>query len=419
MRLQSLLRSFAAAALLCTTMAGAPAQAASVTYTDATCLAFSSSAGTNAGDLNITCSSRAGVTCQIASTLGLTVPLLSATTLNASCNPAATAGITWAPGASQPANCPTLLSTSGNSQNLGAGASQLAVSGCVYNIVGDAGASGTGNGTITLAWSNVVITGAPTGCTVSVTGSPVPASGGNATLTIDNNSCANIDGNTTYNWYVTGSNTSLGSGQSYLKNYLTNAGAQINDSYSLKACNGASCKTVTKPVVQTAGIGGGGGGTGGTLGLCNGKNVIQADITRGGQFFSRDVGGLPDNGIFVGAYKVPAVPTLGSGSVSVAEFQSGSASRQITISSEPCDFRPLTNYPANLTGPLSSKAKGNTFFQGYTLLQSTAGTTLNPKLVAGNTYYVNVRNLDNQGAPMQGGSPTQYFDILLTINGAN
>ncbi len=404
MRLQSLLRSFAAAAVVCTTMAGAPAQAASVTYTDSTCTAFTSVTGTNPGDIVVSC--LRGVTCTITPTpAGTTISSLGAVTLTASCNPVA-ATYAWTPGANPGGLCPPLPapSTTGATQT-DMGNIRQAVSGCVYNVVGDTGTvAGTGTGTITLAWAAPGTT-APNGCAIIVTGSPVVIGGGNAIVAQTASSCQNIiPGTTTYEWRKGAASVNVPS-TTYADltvAFGNNSGLPPkSDNYALKVCNGAGstlCMTTpTKPVAQDGVT----GGTGGSLGLCRlYPSVIQADVTAGGQFLSAQMGGFQDNGVFAGTFTSSAAG--GFVSATIGEYQGANTSRQITISTEPCDFRTAVD-SNNIIGPLASKAKGSTFTLGYNLL-------------SGKTYYFNVRNVDGLGKPLIGAGTLADFTIGLTKN---
>ncbi|MCL4761288.1 MAG: hypothetical protein KJ018_05790 [Burkholderiales bacterium] len=232
--------------------------------------------------------------------------------------------------------------------------------------------------TIQVDW-NVPPTAPPT-CTLSANPAQ-PFAGGTSTLTA---TCTQSP--TSYNWTnctpLTGNTCRAASATTGMQ------------SYSVTATNALG----TSPPVsitldwQTPPPGG--------ADLCgNFPNVKRVNLVWGGFIDTNDPGGgFEDDAILVGRFTVPANAsgTTVPGTISVVEHNGPPVQRIMTLSPSSCDFRGFTPNvfpPTDSTGSTAPLAWGfgiNPSAQ-FALTGMPGGA---PKLVPGQTYYVNVRNRD-------------------------
>jgi hypothetical protein len=167
--------------------------------------------------------------------------------------------------------------------------------------------------------------------------------------------------------------------------------------YSVTATDAANA-TSTQSVIVTISSGGGGGG-GGT-GLCaQYSNVLPIGTATWGQqatWHSQDSGSFGDNTVWLFTLVVPAGTPNSSvtGRFTVFEYGGPAVPRQLTISTQACDFRPKDYLGTN--GPLAM-ANGSTAEIAYGV---SAPFIFGPAgLSAGQTYYISVRNWQLDPSP--------------------
>jgi len=295
-----------------------------------------------------------------------TTPAINSTlTLTASCTNAPTQ-YTWTNCTSTSATCTTTSSTTGNR---------------TYSISAR-NASGFGpTATVTVAWQ--VPPTAPPTCTLNA--SPAsPYAGGTTTLTA---SCTQSP--TSYNW----NNCTAVSGNTCTAT-SPNVGA-VN--YSVTATNAlgtsnAASITVNWQTPPPAGAD-----------FCgNYTNVKRVDLPWGGQLTTNNpaggLGGFAADGVLVARIRVPttAAGTSVPGAVSAVEYIDGQANRIMSLSPSACDFRGFSPgvYPAtDSTGATRPMAWGFGINPSVQFLLSGMPGS-HPKLVPGQTYYINMRNRD-------------------------
>jgi hypothetical protein len=147
--------------------------------------------------------------------------------------------------------------------------------------------------------------------------------------------------------------------------------------------------------------------------------VKRIELTWGGYVNTNDPGGgLEADAVMVGRLRVPpsATGTTIPGVISVVEFIDGPAERVMTLSTSACDFRgfqpgvyPSTD-PTGATRPLAwgFGINPSTMFA----LAGMGGSA--PKLIPGQTYYVNLRNIG-----FGSGQPTcssEECNVRATVN---
>jgi len=147
--------------------------------------------------------------------------------------------------------------------------------------------------------------------------------------------------------------------------------------------------------------------------------VRRIDLAWGGFVNTNDPGGgFEGDAVLAGRIQVPsnATGTSVSGVLSVVEFVDGPANRIMTLSPAACDFRGFqpgvfpTPDPTGVNGPMAwgYGINPNAMFA----LAGMPGTMA--KLVPGQIYYVNIRNLvESTGQPS---CPTQECNVRVTIN---
>ena len=151
----------------------------------------------------------------------------------------------------------------------------------------------------------------------------------------------------------------------------------------------------------------------------NFSDVKRVDLVWGGQFTTTNPdGGFEDDQILVGRLRVPANATGTStpGLISAAEFINGPAERTMTLSPSACDFRGFqpdvfpTPDPTGAASPM-----GWSFGINPSMQFALAGMPGNrPKLVPGQTYYVNIRNRAFSGGDVS--CTTAECNLRITVN---
>lgn len=304
------------------------------------------------------------------------------TTLTARCAPEA-GSFLWAGGSCAGQTGATCNATSG------------AVGGVTYTV---RGTNGTGQGPVSpnfvVAWT-AAPPATPTGC--SVTRSPangqLASAGGAISVT---GSCTGGGTPTTWTWQKNGvgwGTTLAAQNDTLAANTLTTA---VTYSYTLTACNGASCAAPTIATFTVAAAAGGGGGGGGPI-TCTGTGIsstITLDIpwsaihgANSGIIKSgTPPGGMTPGTVVVARFTVPAgaapYPGAGVGHVNIYEYFDTLADRWTTLSTTACAW----GTPGD---GWTIFAKYPTFF--FTITGSVGGAvTLQP----GTTYYLNIRHND-------------------------
>ena len=125
----------------------------------------------------------------------------------------------------------------------------------------------------------------------------------------------------------------------------------------------------------------------------NVQPTIVASWGQGGSWTTGALGGFPYNGVLVFQFTVPpgAPNSVTAGKLAVSEFQGLATMRQVTISTQACDFRSPDYKGVN--GPLTwSNGTTATVSFGVVSPDQVGATGALAGLVAGQTYFVNVRN---------------------------
>jgi hypothetical protein len=235
--------------------------------------------------------------------------------------------------------------------------------------------NGGGNFTLSCGSSN------PSALSCSIIGAPSAAVAVNAFVSLFM-SCSGGTQPYRYSW-----TPNLSTGASL----TASTTAAATTTYSVTATDGANA-TFTQSATVTVTGGGGGPGGGGT-GLCaqyaNVLPTINATWGQAGSWQSSQSGAFNDNAVWVFRLTVPAgTPnSVLPGRFVVSEYTGQSTFRQLTISTQACDFRGIDFTGAN--GPLmvSNGTTGSVSYAVATpFIFGPAGLT------AGQTYYINVRN---------------------------
>ena len=254
---------------------------------------------------------------------------------------------------------------------------------------------------------------APGGCTLTPANTTLAAGGGNVTLT-----ALCTSGTLPINFTLAGGPFN---GQTGVQS-SANVGAQFTANVTASTTIGGSASNGSSAGLANAAItvGSSGGGGGGGAGFANCTNQGFTAIPAGGatvtwgtgmQAFSSQAGTFGDGNSTVWVFKI-AVPagtpnTTVPGRFTVAEFGSFATSRQMTVSTLPCDFRPRDINGNN--GPLAVQGDGTTvsLYWGVGAHQSYwAGMT------AGQTYYISVRNWGSGTGNSCGGNCTALMSIV-------
>jgi hypothetical protein len=361
---------------LCFALLFAPLQgasAATLTFTDANCADFSISQS-SPGSFQVTCNLLTTPACQLsANTLN---PSIGTTlTLTASCNRTPTS---WTFSGGNAAGCAATQATCNDSQS--------ATGPVTYNVVAANGAGSGPAASLTVNWQAAAPLTAPTGCTLTSTPSSLPTGGGATVLSV---SCSGGGAPTNFGW--TGGALAPDTTAS-----TQSANITTTTVFSVTPRNGAGNGNSASTTVSVAGT----TGTNGTDFCSNYSQVTFIDVPWGGQAISGGgAGSFFKNGVLVARFTVPAGygSAFGSkGRIEYAEYVDSSTYRQASLSSKACDFRGVaTNtserYKSDLTNatyPLIWAASNTS--AAYFTVTGTALAT--PQLVAGQTYYLNLRN---------------------------
>lgn len=127
-------------------------------------------------------------------------------------------------------------------------------------------------------------------------------------------------------------------------------------------------------------------------------DVMRIDLPWGGGIIdTRNGGGLRPGTVIAARLQVPANATSlqGQGQVRFYEYIDGPAARQLTVSTSACDFRGFVVGSASRTDPTSVSAPiawSNSQTPGIGFDISSATSPV--RLVPGQTYYFNLRNVD-------------------------
>ena len=247
---------------------------------------------------------------------------------------------------------------------------------------------------VTITWQTPVT--APPVCTLTPS-TPTPYLGGTVTLTAN---CTQSP--TSYTW--TGCN---GSGRTC----QASASSLGQASYSVTATNsfGTSPPAQTSVTWTTPPPAG--------ADFCGQyPQVARVTLNWGGYIDTNRAGGFPAGAILVGRLTVPQnAKGTGTGLVSMAEYIDGQAERIMTISTSSCDFRGFkpgtfpTTDPTGATRPMGWSFSNNPSIQ----FALTGAGGNQPKLVPGQTYYVNIRNRDYDG---EDSCKTTTCNVRITVN---
>ena len=355
-----ILRSGAAlaSAAMVFAIAAAPVHAANFSFNDSNCDSFSLT-GT-APNQTLTCIvSNAPSGCTISGpTAGtINIPI----TLTATCATGSANAWTWSGG-----NCAgvTTQSCAANSGSVG----QVAYSVTPRNNVGSGNTP-----TTTVTWSNTP-PAAPTGCTLGASTTSLPIGGGAVTLTA---TCTGGGAPTSYAW--TGNNLPTPTVTNVASTSIT-----ATTTFTVTPSNGGGPGNTASVTVNVAGN---------TSGFCaQYQNVLPTVNVNWGQqglFHSNQSGNFGDNAVWVFKLTVPpGTPNSSTfGYFNLVEDNGPGTFRQMTISTQACDFRPKDFTGVN--GPLGiSNGVSVSLYYGVAVPFIFG----NPGLTAGQTYYVSVRN---------------------------
>jgi hypothetical protein len=341
-----------------------PAQSATFTYSDASCSSFSI-VGTT-----ITCNR---ASCSISASPSTNPSPTTGVSLTETCTPAATQW-TWQKVSGDTA-CPP---ASGGANPLSLPAPGNAALNCLYEV--DVTAPQAGSAQITINWSNTP-PAPPSGCTATANpAGPLPIGGGSTTVTVN---CSGGGAPTSFAWSA--SPTVAGLQTPTTVNNQAFALTQTT-TFSVTPSNASGPGNTAQVSVSVQGVV---AGFCGQYGSVIPVNPVVVPWGVGASYLSNASGALGDNTVWVLQITPPAGTPSGTlGSFVAAEAGGLATPRQMTISTQACDFR-TRDYTGN-NGPLSV-SNGNTVsiqFQVHapSLFGSFAGLT------AGTTYYISVRN---------------------------
>lgn len=151
------------------------------------------------------------------------------------------------------------------------------------------------------------------------------------------------------------------------------------------------------------------------VGLCNQfPSALYSEAGSDNQIvystFFADPPAFAWNGAWTVRFTVPSTPTSGAfGTLSTSEFNGPPTSREVTVSSTACDFR--TTDLAGTNGPYG-RAIGNTATLNFTI---GPGSSTVAGLMAGQTYYFNIRNYNPSNGTITCSSAQQRCDALANI----
>jgi hypothetical protein len=379
----------ASAALASTAMVFAfvasPAQAATFTFNDTNCDSFSLAGSAPSQTLNcIVSNAPSGCTISGPTTGTINVPV----TLTATCATGSANAWTWTGG-----NCAglTTQSCAANSGSVGP---------VPYTVTprNNVGAGNTAATTVT--WSNTPPQ-APSGCTLGASTGTLPIGGGAVTLTA---SCSGGGAPTSYAWTAAPSPTSGFSTTTAGAVQTPTIGATTFFTVTPSNAGGSGNQATVSVNVTTN-----------NPGFCNQFSnvlpIINATWGQAALWQSTAIGNFGDGNTTVWVFKltVPAGTQNSSyiGRFWALEYQGPTTFRQMTISTQACDFRAKDYTGAN--GPLAV-SNGTTVSVSYGVatpfIFGPAGLT------AGQTYYVNVRNWQLDPSPQNSCAQTTCNAIM-------
>ncbi len=257
-----------------------------------------------------------------------------------------------------------------------------------YNVVASNAFGPAPTASTTVSWTNTPPQ-APSGCVLSANPSTLPATGGTTVLTV---ACSGGGPPTNYVWAgpVPASATTVPTQTSQPISQTTTFTVQPSN-----AGGQGNLATVIVTVGNAA------------VGFCDGAHIpgftgtippspTVATWGQAGSWQSSQAGNFGDGAVWVFKLAVPAgTPnSFVTGRFTVSEYQGAATPRQLTISTQPCDFR-LKDY-TGVNGPLAV-SNGSTaeisYLVGAPFVFGPAG------LIAGQTYYINVRNWQLDPSP--------------------
>ena len=365
----------------------APSQAAQITFNDPNCSSFSVT-GT-APNFTLVCATLA---CSIAANPSSPTPTQNVQ-LTANCSPAATS-VNWSL-VTVGTGCPAGSATTNPMTITAPG---TAVSGCVYQVAAQSGAL-AGQAQTTINWSNT-LPAAPTGCTLGASNTNLPIGGGPVTLTA---TCAGGGAPTSYAW--TGNNLPTPTTTNVASTNIT-----TTTTFSVTPSNASGNGNTASVTVNVAGS---------SLGpLCaqftNVMPIVNATWGQGANWQSSVSGNFGGGTTSVWVFKLIVPPgtstSTSSGRFTVSEFQGPSTFRQMTISTQACDFRSVDFNGVNGPFMVGNGTTANVSFAvAAPFIFGPAGLT------AGQTYYVNVRNWELDPSPRNSCQQTACNALMTFI----
>ena len=349
-----------ASAAMVFAFAASPVHAANVTLNDSNCDSFSLSGTAPNQTLNcIVSNAPSGCTISGPTSGTVNTPI----TLTATCATGSPNAWTWTGG-----NCDgqTTQSCAANSASV----TQVSYSVIPRNNIGAGNTAST-----TVTWSNTP-PAAPSGCTLGASTTSLPVGGGAVVLTA---SCTGGGAPTSYAW--TGNNLPTPTATNVASTSIT-----ATTTFTVTPSNGGGNGNTASVTVNVAGS---------VVGFCgqyaNVPPIVNATWGQQGSWQSTASGNFGDNTVWVFKLTVPPGTPVSTvvGRFTVSEYQGPSTPRQLSISTQACDFR-LTDY-TGVNGPLQACNNGTTCEISYGVVSlpfqfGPAGLT------AGQTYYINVRN---------------------------
>jgi hypothetical protein len=359
--------------------AASPVHAGNITLSDSNCDSFALS-GT-APNQTLSCivsNAPSGCTISGPTSGTINIPI----TLTATCATGSPNAWSWTGG-----NCAgqTTQSCAANSASVG----QVTYTVTPRNNIG---AGNTPSSTVT--WSNTP-PAAPTGCTLGASATSLPVGGGPVTLTA---SCA-TGAPTSYAW--TGNNLPTPT-----TNPVASTSITATTTFTVTPSNSGGNGNTASVTVTVAGS---------VLGLCGPPNnftvLPMLDATWGQQasWQSNAGGNFGDNTVWLFRLVVPPGTPISSiiGTFTAAENQGPNTFRQLTISTQACDFRQKDYTGVN--GPLAM-SNGTTVSISYGVatpfIFGPAG------LSAGQTYYISVRNWQLDPTPQSSCGQTSCNAVM-------
>jgi hypothetical protein len=228
--------------------------------------------------------------------------------------------------------------------------------------------------------------GAPTNCFMSSTA--VTSGGGNVTLAA---SCGGTTGATTWAWTKGGVPVPSATTTSWTDSLPPNTGTSPQTyTYGVTACNGNACAPGASLAVTVPAPGGTAPPPTGPISCAaqgfSSTTVIDLpwiNTSIAGRILSNKYGSFGPNGALVIRFTVPAAHMTGGAYFRMAEWGGGPVKRRATLSQTPCDF--------SKTSALVDMWESATI--SPSMLIGGTPAPFKAHLTAGQTYYLNLRNL--------------------------